>query len=38
MTELGRGGGYVFTSSKPVMTEAPLANAVALIEEVLNGR
>ena len=31
--ELGRGGGYVFTSAKPIMAEVPLENALALIEE-----
>ncbi len=31
--ELGRGGGYVFSSSKPIMKDVPLENAIALIEE-----
>jgi len=31
--ELGRGGGYIFSSSKPIMSDVPIANAVALIEE-----
>ncbi|HUV08588.1 MAG TPA: uroporphyrinogen decarboxylase family protein [Spirochaetia bacterium] len=31
--EIGKGGGYVFTSSKPIMREVPVENAVALIEE-----
>ena len=35
--ELGKNGGYVFTSSKPIMKDVPLANAVALIEETLAG-
>ena len=30
--ELGRGGGYIFSSSKPIMSDVPIANAVALIE------
>jgi uroporphyrinogen decarboxylase len=34
-SELGCGGGYVLTSSKPIMDEVPLPNAVAFIEEVL---
>jgi uroporphyrinogen decarboxylase len=33
--ELGRGGGYVFTSAKPIMSEVPLENALALIEETM---
>ena len=33
--ELGRAGGYVFTSSKPVMKEVPLENAIAFIEETV---
>lgn len=35
-TQLGAGGGYVFTSSKPIMSEVPIENAVALLEETLN--
>jgi uroporphyrinogen decarboxylase len=31
--ELGREGGYVFTSSKPILREVPVENAAALIEE-----
>jgi uroporphyrinogen decarboxylase len=31
-TELGRGGGYIFSSSKPIMNDVPIENAVALIE------
>ena len=36
-SELGAGGGYCFTSSKPIMEEVPVENAVALIEEVVQG-
>ena len=32
-TELGSGGGYVFSSSKPIMDDVPIENAVALVEE-----
>ena len=32
--EMGRGGGYVLTSCKPILTEVPTENAVAFIEEV----
>ena len=32
---LGTGGGYVFTSSKPIMEDVPLANAIALIEATI---
>lgn len=32
---LGSGGGYVFTTSKPIMRDVPLANAVALVEATL---
>lgn len=35
--ELGAGGGYVFTSSKPVMREVPIANAVAMLEATIGG-
>jgi uroporphyrinogen decarboxylase len=35
--ELGQGGGYVFTSSKPIMKEVPLANALAMLEETVDG-
>ena len=35
--EVGRGGGYVCTSSKPIMREVPVANAVALIDETVSG-
>jgi uroporphyrinogen decarboxylase len=31
--ELGRGGGYVLTSSKPIRRDVPVENAAALIEE-----
>ncbi len=34
--ELGRGGGYCFSSSKPLMKDVPVENAVAFIEETLN--
>jgi len=27
------GGGYVFTSSKPIFGEVPIENAIALIKE-----
>jgi uroporphyrinogen decarboxylase len=33
--ELGKGGGYVFSSSKPIMGDVPVENAVALIEEAI---
>ena len=33
--EMGRGGGYVLTSCKPIMSEVPTENAVAFIEEVI---
>jgi uroporphyrinogen-III decarboxylase len=33
--ELGRGGGYVFSTSKPLTGEVPLENAIALIEEAI---
>ncbi len=36
-TELGKGGGYVFSSSKPIMEDVPVENAVALIEESIRG-
>ncbi len=36
--KMGAGGGYVLTSSKPVMDEVPLENAVAFVEEVLDSR
>lgn len=35
---LGSGGGYVFSSSKPIMKDVPVENAVALMEESLVGR
>lgn len=36
--ELGKNGGYVFSSSKPIMRDIPVENAVALIEEaIMNG-
>jgi len=31
--ELGKNGGYIFSSCKPIMDEVPLENAIALIEE-----
>jgi uroporphyrinogen decarboxylase len=31
--ELGRNGGYIFSSAKPILPEVPVENAVALIEE-----
>jgi uroporphyrinogen decarboxylase len=31
--ELGRGGGYVFSTSKPLTGEVPTENLVALVEE-----
>ena len=31
--ELGRGGGYVFSTSKPLTGDIPLVNLVALLEE-----
>lgn len=33
--EMGKNGGYVLTSSKPIMKEVPLQNAVAFIEETV---
>jgi uroporphyrinogen decarboxylase len=33
--ELGKGGGYVFSSCKPIMSEVPPANAAAMIDELL---
>jgi uroporphyrinogen decarboxylase len=35
---LGRGGGYVFSPSKPILPDVPLANAVALLEAVVEQR
>jgi uroporphyrinogen decarboxylase len=35
---LGRGGGYVFSSSKPILAEVPAENAAAFIEAVLSDR
>jgi uroporphyrinogen decarboxylase len=35
--KLGAGGGYIFTSCKPIMSDVPLANAIALIEETISG-
>ena len=32
--KLGKGGGYVLTSCKPIMKDVPIKNAVAFIEEV----
>lgn len=34
--EMGRGGGYIFSSSKPIMDDVPIANAVALVEESIS--
>lgn len=31
--ELGKGGGYILTSAKPIMHDVPVENAVALLEE-----
>ena len=36
ITNLGQGGGYVFAPSKPLMEDVPTANAVALIESVID--
>ena len=33
--ELGKNGGYVFSSSKPIMRDVLVENAVALIEETI---
>jgi len=33
--ELGAGGGYVLSSSKPIMKEVPVENAAAFLEEVI---
>ena len=33
--ELGRGGGYVFTTAKPIRPDVPTENAVALLEAIL---
>jgi len=35
--EMGRNGGYVFSSSKPILDDVPVENAVALLEETLAG-
>lgn len=35
--KLGSGGAYVFTSSKPIMKDVPIENAVAFIDEVVSG-
>jgi uroporphyrinogen decarboxylase len=32
-SELGRGGGYVFSTSKPLTGDVPIGNLVALVEE-----
>ena len=36
--ELGRGGGYIFSSSKPIMSDVPIENAVAMIEESIEAK
>jgi uroporphyrinogen decarboxylase len=33
--EMGRGGGYVFTTAKPIFKEVPVENAVAVIATLL---
>lgn len=33
--EMGTGGGYIFSSSKPIMREVPIENAVSFIEETI---
>ena len=35
-TEMGRGGGYILAPAKPLRTETPTENAVAVVEEFLN--
>ncbi len=30
------GGGYIFSASKPIMSDVPIENAIALIEESVN--
>ena len=34
---LGRGGGYVLSSAKPIMDDVPTENALAFIDEAMNG-
>ncbi len=36
MRLLGKGGGYIMGPAKPILPDVPLANAVALIEAVIN--
>jgi uroporphyrinogen decarboxylase len=33
--ELGKNGGYIFSSSKPILEEVPIENAIAFIEETI---
>ncbi|MFH1570753.1 MAG: uroporphyrinogen decarboxylase family protein [Gemmatimonadota bacterium] len=35
--EMGRGGGYILAPAKPLRPETPTANAVAVVEEILDG-
>jgi uroporphyrinogen decarboxylase len=35
--EMSRGGGYILAPAKPLRTETPTANAVAVVEEFLDG-
>ena len=36
-TEMSRGGGYILAPAKPLRPETPTENAVAVVEEFLNG-
>jgi uroporphyrinogen decarboxylase len=36
-TYMGQGGGYILSSTKPIMSEVPVENAVALLEETIRG-
>jgi uroporphyrinogen decarboxylase len=37
-SEMSRGGGYILAPAKPVRTETPTANAVAVLEEFTQAR
>jgi len=36
--EMSRGGGYILAPAKPLMPETPTENAVAIVEEFLDGK
>jgi uroporphyrinogen decarboxylase len=36
-SEMGRGGGYILAPAKPLRQETPTENAVAIVEEFLDG-